>query len=408
MRAGWIQKFGANYVACGVDLNDSTKTIAASSTDLVSWTVQNTSVVASAADKFNWVYYPPDSKWYVFGTVGDDVTGSAYGYTTTDGFTFSPVNLGCPANAPLIGSGYAFTDSAGNWYMEVIAGAFILRKFNTSAWTALRSLRDPAQLELSRRMSWSPFTTTRPGGASSPDINSNQSLLRTGKYVYDPAKGAWNAGNQYKGALLGAITSASSGVQDYGYSLIQPSDHPYGNLIGALPDFSGAITDGGFHNTGGSVDDVYGFLSHAVGRTVSYFEVVVGKGVGELLIGVVAALGPGETTTYNTSALLQQNNRILTDVRLSCPGGLTGGAAFRTAGVPSLETTVVGVRFTQTGVSTCQCEFWVDNTAIATIPNLLYDAVWFPVFTSAGIPLSINLGQKSFQASTPASPLPWL
>jgi hypothetical protein len=408
VRAEWINKIGANFIACGVDLNDTTKTLIASSTDLVSWTIQNSAAVEAARDKLAWVYYPPDSAWYVFGTVGDQVSGSTYGYKTTDGYTFTSVNLGCPSSAPCIGHGYVYTDNSSNWYMEVVAGPFLIRKFNTSAWVIHRSLRDPLQLAMSRQGGIPFQTTSRPGAASSGDISSYQSLIRTGQYIYDSNKAVWNTGNQYKGALLGVVTTASTGAQDHDYTLIQPVDHPYGNLVGALSDSSAALSDGGFYNSGGGYADTYGFLSKAVGQTTGYFEVFVGSGTGEILIGVVAAMGPDELSSYNTSAVIQQSNKAWTDVRLSCPGGIVRGSSYRSVSLPPLANTVVGVRLTQTGTSTTQCEFWVDDVLVATITNLLYDAVWFPVFTSAGVPLSLNLGQKTFQASTPASPLSWL
>ncbi len=406
MRANWIRKFGANFVACGEDLTDSSKTLIATSTDLLAWTIQNSTAPACLLKKLNWCYYPPDSCWYIFGTVGDQVTGSTYGYKTTNGYTITPISLGCPANAPCIGAGYVFTDNAANWYLEVIAGPYLIRKFNTSAWFIHRSLRAPEQLALTRK-GGIPFSTSRPGADTSGLIRSYQSLVRTGSYLYDSTKALWNLGNQSKGAVLGITTAANTTAQDHDYTLIQPADHPYGNRIGAISDLSSALTDGGFKNSGSRREDVYGFLTKQVGQTTGYFEVNVGRGVGEVLIGVVAAMGPGETSTYRTSAALQQSSKILTDLKLSCPGGLVRGGAYQAASVPSLENTVVGVRFTQTGVSTTQCEFWVDNTLIATVENLLYDAAWFPVFTSVGIPLSLNLGQKPFQASTPVAPTPW-
>lgn len=402
LQAEWIHKIGSNYIACGKAISDYTKTAIASSTDLVNWTLRTIEAPIEARDDRNWVWFKGGTdKFYIFSTVGDPDTGSVFAYTTTNGYTLTTKSIGAPPHTPVVGRGFTFATAAAAYRLQVFAGAYLFSTDDGVTWTKSRALYAPEQV-MAAMASPEPFTLTMSGtSVVSTQLESKHLLLRTGRYLFDDTAPAGHPGRTFVGAVMAMTGMQNAFVNNTHPEPIQPTTLPYGNKIGALGDVSTGISDAGFSNSGNTSDDVYGFIGRNSGSL--YFEVHVGA-EGSVLVGVSAALGPEEPAPV-CSALLNNNGKVFTNIRLACPGGLNGGSAFVSASVPTLSNAVVGVHLDLTaGI----CRIYVDGVLMKTITDLTTGLVWFPVFTSRSVPLKLNLGQSAFQLIPPGGSSPWL
>ena len=404
LQAEFIVKIGANYVACGKSITDHTKVAIASSTDLTAWTLRTTEAPLEALDSRNWIWF--NSKYWIFTTVGDPETGSVQAVSTTNGWSFTYKNMTAPPHTPVIGRGFSYATSTSVDKLQVFAGAYVFTSENGTAWSKERTVYAPEQV-MAAMASAEPFIDSWAGDDSDPaHLESRGLLFRTGRYMYDAAAPAGHPGKVFLGGLVastGFDTPFAIGTHP---EVIQPGALPYGNLVGCLGDMSVGLTNAGFDNGGTTTDDVYGFI----GRKDSgkwYFEVHVGA-QGPTIVGVAAATGPSEVAPVS-SAILTNGSKVLTGLRLSCPGGLTGFSSnsipFST---PTMKNAIIGVALDLDAL-TCTLNFDDQSGITKVVTDLTAGLAWFPVFTSVGVPLKLNLGQDlPFSLTVPGGFSPWL
>lgn len=402
MQAEWIYVIGGNYIACGSSMVDYTKTVIASSSDLITWTIRNPDAPSEARDFRNWVWFPHATTpaFYLFCTVGGPLTGSVFAYVTTNGYTFASRSLGAPANTPVIGRGIVFKDDAAAVHLQVFGGAYIFDSTDGIGWTKARTTYAPEQV-MAAIASQEPGATTCPGGAAGTNLNLRHILMRSARFLYDASAPSGHPGTQAKGGVFEITSFLNPYVNGSHPELVQPVSLPYGNMIGAVGDLSTALMDSGFSNGGKRSDDVYGFIGKSSGHR--YFEVHIAT-MGEVLIGVAAAVGPGEVVP-NSSAVLSNAGRVFTDIRLNCPGGIGGGATSLLVSTPVLSNVVVGIDLNLTALT---CDIYLDGALLKSVTGLTAGFVWFPIFNSASAPLKLNLGQTAFQLTPPVGSSAWL
>lgn len=402
----FIHQFGANYLAVyGGSITEQTP--AYTSTDLLNWTWVTNNMPHAARSPRNWAWNSYDSRWYVFGHSGPLGNESVFAYSTDDGYTWTRESIGLSAGVPIIGAPISI-----NGGVAVMAGAWLVQK-DAGVWKKGRLLFSTAQL--SRTMEGKiPFQTSPPGGGGAGTLGWYHGMFRTGTYQYNSQKADWWLGNTSKGALIGwKIGTIANNLVPLTLDLIQPEDHPYaGKYIGCLSDVSPTISDGGFFNSGGSLIDIFGAATNTGGPTERdrYFEVVVGQGLGPFVLGVVGACDLDEVGSTLTSVLLTADGRVNLTTRLTTKDGLVQGDVTRVVSLPELENTVIGFLFAPhaSGVSyPPTCKMYINGVLKTTVSNLNKDVVWFPVFTAYGRTLSLNVGQRPFQAA-PSGYKPWI
>lgn len=400
MQVEFVKKIGSNYIAVGRPNTDYTKVGIAYSTDLVSWTLHTISAPQRTVDPFAWQYYPETSDYFVFDTVGDpEAGGGIHAFRTSDGYNFTSYQLGLSVYAPCIGNAiiYYMENSGSPFYrMEVFAGAKRTYTDDGVVWsTPSVSSISPLQVAVISGFQYEPFTQNYPGeGAYASDspsgvtpLPARKTLARTGLQMFDERLPQSHPGYYYGGCLFDM----------YNFQIASPAVPKYQKVGGCLPDYAdGSMYDSGF-STGGVLEyDIHGMIGRKIGDGKRYFEVHAG-GSDRLLIGVVATSAPGEPTG-TTSAIIDGDGIVYTDITLACPGGLTGGEGIQlpSTAPDGLEGVVVSVVLDPSGL-TCKIFLDGDTTPYKTITGLKSGMAWFPVFTSVTTPLKANLGQKNFQ-----------
>lgn len=383
MHALWVKKIDGDYLACGVSLVDSTRTVMATSANLVSWTLKNESAPSRCRNRANWLKFPANNKWYIFDLAGGP-SGSTYAFQTVNGHAFTAKNIGCPSNSPPIGPGLVKKTATG-YLMQIMCGRFVISTENGSTWNLSRNYFSPEALE--KCMSYAePFCIRPPG--DSTGMADVPLMFRSGRFIYDGSKPPASPEGISKGVVYKLDSlSASTPV------ILQPNPSMW--AVGAVGDVSSGVVDGGFTNSGGSGVDVYTLLGKDGSAGGTYrFEAHVG-GTGRVLIGVAATTGRGESVVGETSCIIQApSGRLMSDIRIECPGGLRGGKLYSMAQINGLFNKVVGVALDLTAG---QAFLYVDGVLKFTVSNLAPDLMWFPVFTSVATPIKMNFGDQPFQ-----------
>lgn len=370
----WIGYLGSNYIAVGYDAYGDPVT--ASSSDLLAWTVV-AGAPAMLTNPNDWVYFA--SEWYAFGTYGDAVTGRIVCYKTSDGVTWTAVDMASPMHTPLFG--HPFITTTG---ISVFGGPYIFETPDGAAWTKTRCTFNPILAAFARTRAVLNSTETP------PDII----LLRTGVRSEDFTKDATYVGNARKGKLLSV-----TGWSDTDAALVYPAGATYAEKIGALGDFSTGISDAGFLIQQAAVDTA-GFRGRSSGKR--YFEITIAD-IGPLQpdptcmeLGVCLAAG-GSETFITSSAMLDGVGQFYTQARIACPGGVIGSSEtpVKTSFTPAVGS-VIGVLcdFTAKTITLKHNNVNIAQAAVSDIPTSL--GLWYPVFTGNSATLIVNLGQSSF------------
>lgn len=399
MQVEFIKYIGTKYIAVGKLNTDYTKVCVAHSTDLLSWALYASDLPQRAADPFAWQYYPETSDYFIFDTVGDpDNGGGVRAFRTANGYDFSNYQIGLSTYAPCLGNAliYYMEGSGSPFYRMVVhAGAKTVYTDDGVIWSAPeRSTLSPLQVEAIADYLYEPFIQNYPGeGAYATDspttlipLAARKTLFRTGVQMYSSRLPQSHPGYYHGGSL----------IDIYNMQIAGPAEPKYTKVGGCLPDYAdGSMYDSGF-STGGIPDyDVHGLVGRKDGDGKRYFEVLVG-GEGLNVVGVVAAAAPGEAAGI-TSVLIDADGVVLTDVILTCPGGMSGGSVkLPTALADGTEGVMVSIVLDPAALT---CKIFLDGslTPYKTITGLKSGLVWFPVFTSVSAPMKANLGQKAFQ-----------
>lgn len=390
----FIKKFGANYVAVGRLNTDHQRIAAASSTDLVNWTLQNSDMPSRAVDPWAWQYYPTTSEWLIFQTVGDpEAGGGTRVFRTTDGFTFTSDQIRVSSYAPCLGNALIYYRVATSSYrIDLFAGGMRVTSDDGVNWSnPVRADLSPLQVaEMASKM-YEPFTTTYPGAGpyaeDSPTtqipLEARKALVRTGVNIYNDRFVESHPGHYYAGAVIDLYNGQIASPDPFKYPVA---------MGGCLPDYaSGSMYDCGFSTGGTSLVDIHALKGRSSGP--AFFEVYIG-GSGACIIGLAAAGAPAELSG-TTSVVLDNTGVLMTDLVLTCPGELIGGSAKTPAEFSGgLEGRLVGFTFVAG-----QVKIYLDGSydPYKIVTGLETGLVYFPVFSSLSTPISINLGQKPFQ-----------
>lgn len=400
----WIGQIADRMIAIGVSSDDPTsavmyksdKAISDANFSLYHYVLVSDTLPLAYADIRNWVYYPPESKWYVFGVSGDIALGRLVAWKSSDGLTWTKVKVAAASNTAKISYPFLRRTGSSTWAIQIFGGAN-LYSYN-GAWTKTRATLNPI---LMGRFATAGVSQWRPEDVDLYESDAaswhNSVMLRTGQFEYSANTETGNLGQYYAGATLGFDTLAL-GQDTTGVKLVSPLNHPYGVKIATCADLNTQLSDAGYLNNGAAAD-VVGIYGRNTGKR--YVEVMVAPLVGAstvtpvIAIGAAVAAGPREKCKAKSSALFTLNGDIFTKGRYSCPGQITLGTTRVASGFRLISGNTVGIKF---DFAAKTIRFYVDNLLVATVSGSTVDTVkqWFPVFASVGFQLNTNLGQKAF------------
>lgn len=344
----------------------------------------------------NWVYYPPESRWYVFGTKGDPLTGKLYAWRSSDLDTWSKVAITTKANTARMSRPFLRRTGSSSWAIEIYGGPYLFKY--TGSWTLVRSTLNPylmGQFATAGGMQWDPDDVAL--YLSDASGSHNAVMLRTAQVEWNSDTQVGNLGQYYGGATLGFDT-LDVGQNLTAVTLVSPTDHPYGKMVGTCGDVSAQIIDSGYVNNSARVD-VVGLYGRNTGKR--YFEVVVSAMVGStqlspaVFLGLAVAAGPTETCKTKTSALLSANGDVYTQSRYQCPGQISLKKVKVSTGFRIGAGATVGFK---ADFSAKVIRVYLDGQLLTTVSGSSLDVakIWYPIYTVSGLMATVNLGHKPF------------
>jgi hypothetical protein len=348
------------------------------------------------ADINNWVYYPPESRWYVFGTSGSLVNGKLTAWRSSDGLTWTKVAVTTRGNTVRMSRPFLRRTGASSWVIEIYGGAYLFKY--DGAWTRVRATLNPYLMGLfatAGGTQWDPDDVDLYLSDASADHNSI--MLRTGRVEWNASTDTGNLGQYYAGSVLGFDT-LDIGQDLTAVTLVSPVDHPYGKMVATCGDLSADINSAGFVNNSARVD-VAGLYGRNTGKR--YYEAVVSAQIGStqlsplVFLGLALAAGPTETCKAQTSVIINASGDVYTKGRFQCPGLITLGTTKVATGFRIAAGATLGFKVDFAAKS---IRVFLDGQLIATVSGSTLDTgkIWFPILTVNGLMATFNLGQTTF------------
>jgi len=400
----WIGQIGNRLIAIGNTDSDtplatiykSRHAITDSNFVLGQFELVSNAKDTSFADIKNWVYYPPESRWYVFGTVGSLLTGKLTAWRSTDGLTWAQVAITTLGNTARMSKPFLRRTGASTWAIEIYAGARLFKYSGT--WSAVRATLNPylmGQYATAGGMQWDPDDVAL--YVSDASASHNSVMLRTGQVEWNSSTDTGNLGQFYAGATLGFDT-LDVGQTLTAVTLVSPTDHPYGKKIATCGDLHTNMHSAGFVNNSARAD-VVGLYGRNTGKR--YFEAVVSAQIGAVqlsplvFIGLAVAAGPTEVCGAKSSVIINASGEVFTRGRYQCPGQIS----LNTIKVPTGFRIAAGATLGfKADFAARSIRVFLDGALIATVSGSTLDIakIWYPIMTVNGLMATFNLGQSAF------------